>query len=243
MSRWCCRSAQDDGPSGTADGGSAALPAFLGSAPKQVLVVARGSTAAAAAKAAGAGGAGVGLVTTDGSGGAAIGATLGALPPLAFKYAVLAALLRAGCSVLYADVKTRWSDGVRERSRTIAHRRHPRWPPPSFAATLASRRRPQRAAHNPASPRHHRVSQANVFAYLSRDCDIEGASTEDGGRGGYAGWGLGFGRVVSVDDAQMGWSRYAQSLAITNVRPHPRPPLPSPPCESRGRSPTDVKVV
>ena len=50
------------------------------------------------------------------------------------------------------------------------------------------------------------------FPYLHRQTDVEGVST-GGGR-------LTFGGVVSVDDRQMGWSRYAQSLAIAAMTPH-----------------------
>ena len=42
------------------------------------------------------------------------------------------------------------------------------------------------------------------FGYLSRDTDIEATSTTDGF--------MRTGRVVSVDDAQMGWSRSAHDL-------------------------------
>ena len=42
------------------------------------------------------------------------------------------------------------------------------------------------------------------FGYLSRDTDIEATSTTDGF--------MRTGRVVSVDDAQMGWSRSANDL-------------------------------
>ena len=52
-----------------------------------------------------------------------------------------------------------------------------------------------------------RVSWSDApFGYLSRDTDLETV-----GAGGYAA----AGRVVSVDDAQMGWSRYAQSSTPT----------------------------
>jgi hypothetical protein len=53
---------------------------------------------------------------------------------------------------------------------------------------------------------------SNALAYLARDCDIE-APTTASHSAGY----LQHGRVVSVDDAQMGWSRYAQSLAISGL--------------------------
>jgi len=42
------------------------------------------------------------------------------------------------------------------------------------------------------------------FGYLSRDTDLEAASVTDGF--------MRTGRVVSVDDAQMGWSRSADGL-------------------------------
>jgi hypothetical protein len=58
---------------------------------------------------------------------------------------------------------------------------------------------------------------AHVFGYLSRDSDIEAASGAAGGMGGGM---LSTGRVVSVDDGQMGWSRYAQSLAISGLSPN-----------------------
>ena len=77
------------------------------------------------------------------------------------KYSVVAAVLAAGCSLVYADLRVSWSDAP--------------------------------------------------FAYLHRDTDLEAV-----GGSGY----LQFGRVVSVDDAQMGWSRYAQSLAIHALNPH-----------------------
>ena len=54
---------------------------------------------------------------------------------------------------------------------------------------------------------------ANVFGYVSRDVDLEAPS-------GGASSALAHGRVVSVDDAQMGWSRYAQSLAMSPLSPH-----------------------
>ena len=52
---------------------------------------------------------------------------------------------------------------------------------------------------------------AHVFGYLSRDTDLEAVTG-----GGL----LSTGRVVSVDDGIMGWSRYAQSLAISGLSPH-----------------------
>ena len=88
------------------------------------------------------------------------------LSPLAFKYAVVGAVLRAGCGVFYADVTTTWADGP------------------------------------------------HAFGYLARDTDLE-AATGASGRSM-----LMHGRVVSVDDAQMGWSRYAQSLAISGLSPN-----------------------
>ena len=42
------------------------------------------------------------------------------------------------------------------------------------------------------------------FGYLSRETDLEAASVTDGF--------MRTGRVVSVDDAQMGWSRSADGL-------------------------------
>ena len=96
-----------------------------------------------------------------------------ALSPLARKYAVYEAVLRAGCSALFVALGTRFHD-------------------------------------------------AQPFAYLYRDADLEGVSTSTG----Y----LQHGRVVSVDDAQMGWSRCV-SIALQRVpggvarlsmtRPHP----------------------
>lgn len=53
---------------------------------------------------------------------------------------------------------------------------------------------------------------AGAFGYLYRDVDIEAVATQSGF--------LTRGRVVSVDDAQMGWSRYAQSLAISALNPN-----------------------
>jgi len=57
-----------------------------------------------------------------------------------------------------------------------------------------------------------RVSWSDApFSYLYDDTDLEAL----GGGGA-----LDAGRVVSVDDAQMGWSRYAQSLAIQALNPN-----------------------
>ena len=55
------------------------------------------------------------------------------------------------------------------------------------------------------------------FAYLARDADVEAVSSA----GAASGWAAGRARggVVSVDDAAMGWSRYAQSLSIAVVLP------------------------
>ena len=53
------------------------------------------------------------------------------------------------------------------------------------------------------------------FAYLHRTADLEAVSA-DRSAGSF---GLSHGRVVSVDDAAMGWSRYAQSLAISPLSP------------------------
>ena len=50
------------------------------------------------------------------------------------------------------------------------------------------------------------------FAYLYRDADVEAVAA--GGRGG------GRGRVGSVDDAVMGWSRMAQSLILPPLSPN-----------------------
>ncbi len=55
------------------------------------------------------------------------------------------------------------------------------------------------------------------WGYLSRDSDFEAAATA-----GY----MSQGRVVSVDDAQMGWSRWLHAVAAQNPRARaPSPPL------------------
>ena len=79
-----------------------------------------------------------------------------AMPRKQAKYAAIAAVLRAGCSLVSADLRVSWSD----------------------------------------SP----------FPYLHRNTDVEAV-----GIGGYHKHGA----VMSVDDAAMGWSRYAQSLVIS----------------------------
>ena len=78
------------------------------------------------------------------------------MPRRQAKYATIAAVLRAGCSLVFADLRVSWSDAP--------------------------------------------------FAYLHRDTDVEVV-----GSGGYHKHGV----VMSVDDAAMGWSRYAQSLVIS----------------------------
>lgn len=141
----------------------ATLRAFLGAAPRQVLVAVRGGAGLEAAAAVVRGTAGAGLLPLPDD------SPLAALPAVAFKYAVVRAVLAAGCGVLYADVGTSWRDG------------------------------------------------GGALGYLARDADVEVVSSAGGGFGGS--FGLAHGRVVSVDDAQMGWSRYAQSLAISALSP------------------------
>ena len=140
----------------------AALRAFLSSAPRQVLVAVRGGAGLETAASVVHGTEGAGLLPLPDA------SPLAALPAVAFKYAVVRAVLAAGCAVLYADVGTSWKDG------------------------------------------------SGALGYLARDADLETVSTAGfGGSGSF----LANGRVVSVDDAQMGWSRYAQSLAISALSP------------------------